>query len=68
MMIIKKLEPIKFQVPLDLYELFKAREEEYKKAMIVIGKGLEKTYLSAFDSVSFNKILFVVHRDTKKHL
>ena len=60
--ITKKLEPIKFQVPA-LYELSKTREEGYKKAMVVVGTGLGKTYLSAFDSMSFNKILFVAHRD-----
>lgn len=62
MEITKKLEPIKFQVPA-LYELSKTREEGYKKAMVVVGTGLGKTYLSAFDSMSFNKILFVAHRD-----
>ncbi|MBC2849987.1 DEAD/DEAH box helicase family protein [Cetobacterium sp. 8H] len=62
MEIMKKLEPIKFQVPA-LYELSKTREEGYKKAMVVVGTGLGKTYLSAFDSMSFNKILFVAHRD-----
>lgn len=54
----KELEPIKFQVPA-LYELSKTREEGYKKVIVVIGTGLEKTYLSAFDSTSFNKILFI---------
>lgn len=59
---LKKLEPIKFQIPA-LYELSKTREEGYKKAMVVVGTGLGKTYLSAFDSMNFNKILFVAHRD-----
>lgn len=57
-----KIEPIKFQVPA-LYELSKTREEGYKKAMIVVGTGLGKTYLSAFDTMGFNRILFVAHRD-----
>ncbi|MGL5357096.1 MAG: DEAD/DEAH box helicase family protein [Cetobacterium sp.] len=56
------LEPIKFQVPA-LYELSKTREEGYKKALVVVGTGLGKTYLSAFDSMKFEKILFVAHRD-----
>ncbi|MGL4866100.1 MAG: DEAD/DEAH box helicase family protein [Cetobacterium sp.] len=56
------MEPIKFQVPA-LYELSKTREEGYKKAMVIVGTGLGKTYLSAFDSMNFNKILFIVHRD-----
>lgn len=56
------IEPIKFQIPA-LYELSKTREEGYKKAMIVVGTGLGKTYLSAFDTMGFDKILFVAHRD-----
>ncbi|MGL6168762.1 MAG: DEAD/DEAH box helicase family protein, partial [Fusobacteriaceae bacterium] len=56
------LEPIKFQVPA-LYELSKTREEGYTKALVVVGTGLGKTYLSAFDSINFEKILFVAHRD-----
>lgn len=58
----KKLEPIKFQIPA-LYELSKTREEGYKKALVVVGTGLGKTYLSAFDSMNFNRILFIAHRD-----
>lgn len=60
--IIQNIEPIKFQIPA-LYELSKTREEGYKKAMVVVGTGLGKTYLSVFDSMNFNKILFIVHRD-----
>lgn len=59
---IAKIEPIKFQIPA-LYELSKTREEGYKKAMVVVGTGLGKTYLSAFDTLNFNRILFVAHRD-----
>lgn len=58
----KTIEPIKFQVPA-LYELSKTREEGYKKAMVVVGTGLGKTYLSAFDSMSFKRVLFIAHRD-----
>lgn len=58
----KKVEPIKFQIPA-LYELSKTREEGYKKAMVIVGTGLGKTYLSAFDSMNFNRVLFVAHRD-----
>ncbi len=56
------LEPIKFQVGA-LYELSKTREEGYKKALVVVGTGLGKTYLSAFDSMNFKRVLFVAHRD-----
>lgn len=57
-----KIEPIKFQIPA-LYELSKTREEGYKKAMIIVGTGLGKTYLSVFDSMNLKKILFIAHRD-----
>jgi len=56
------ISPIKFQIPA-LFELSKTREEGYKKAMVVVATGLGKTYLSAFDSLNFKKILFVAHRD-----
>lgn len=56
------IEPIKFQIPA-LYELSKTREEGYKKGLIIVGTGLGKTYLSAFDTMNFNKILFIAHRD-----
>ena len=56
------IEPIKFQIPA-LYELSKTREEGYKKAMIVVGTGLGKTYLAVFDSMNFKKVLFIAHRD-----
>lgn len=58
----KEIEPIKFQVPA-LYELSKTREEGYNKAMVIVGTGLGKTYLSAFDSMSFKRVLFIAHRD-----
>lgn len=58
----EKIEPIKFQIPA-LYELSKTREEGYKKAMIIVGTGLGKTYLAVFDSMNFKKILFIAHRD-----
>ena len=57
-----EIEPIKFQIPA-LYELSKTREEGYKKALVIVGTGLGKTYLSVFDSKAFNKILFIAHRD-----
>ncbi|MGL5544815.1 MAG: DEAD/DEAH box helicase family protein, partial [Cetobacterium sp.] len=58
----KEIEPIKFQVPA-LYELSKTREEGFNKALVIVATGLGKTYLSAFDSMKFNRILFVAHRD-----
>ena len=54
------LEPIKFQIPA-LYELSKTREEGHNKAMVTVATGLGKTYLGAFDSLNYKKILFVAH-------
>jgi superfamily II DNA or RNA helicase/HKD family nuclease len=56
------LEPIKCQLQA-LYELGITREEGYSKAMVVIATGLGKTFLSAFDSMAYHKILFVAHRE-----
>lgn len=46
-----------------LYELKKARIEGLEKAIIVAATGIGKTYLAAFDSQSFKKVLFVAHRE-----
>ncbi|TCO69064.1 DEAD/DEAH box helicase family protein [Marinisporobacter balticus] len=59
---IKEMEPIKFQIPA-LYELSKTREEGYNKALVIVATGLGKTYLSAFDTLTFDKVLFIAHRD-----
>ena len=47
-----------------LYELKKAREEGISKGLVVVAAtGVGKTYLAAFDSLEFNRILFVAHRE-----
>ncbi|MPQ44020.1 DEAD/DEAH box helicase family protein [Clostridium tarantellae] len=46
-----------------LYSLNKSREEGYDKGLVVAATGIGKTYLSAFDSKKYNKILFVAHRE-----
>lgn len=46
-----------------LHALNKTREEGFDKALVVAATGIGKTYLSAFDSKGFNKILFVAHRE-----
>lgn len=56
------IEPRNFQIPA-LYELSKTREEGYNRAMVVVATGLGKTYLAVFDTMNFNKILFIAHRD-----
>ncbi|MEG0129701.1 DEAD/DEAH box helicase family protein, partial [Clostridium sp.] len=45
-----------------LYKLAKSREEGYTKGIVVAATGIGKTYLSAFDSKEFEKVLFVAHR------
>lgn len=46
-----------------LYELKKSREEGFDRGLVVAATGIGKTYLAAFDSMSFDKILFVAHRE-----
>lgn len=57
-----RLEPQGFQIPA-LYELNLTREEGHIKALMIAATGLGKTYLSAFDSKSYKKILFIAHRE-----
>lgn len=45
-----------------LYELENTREEGYGKALIVAATGIGKTYLAAFDSKGYDRVLFVAHR------
>ena len=46
-----------------LYELEKAREEGVDKGLVVAATGVGKTYLAAFDSCNFEKVLFLAHRE-----
>jgi superfamily II DNA or RNA helicase/HKD family nuclease len=46
-----------------LEELDKTREEEYRKALVVMATGLGKTYLAGFFAKDFKKILFIAHRE-----
>ncbi|APC39963.1 DEAD/DEAH box helicase family protein [Clostridium estertheticum] len=46
-----------------LYELRKCREDGLDKGLVVAATGIGKTYLAAFDSLDFNTILFVAHRE-----
>ena len=45
-----------------LYSLEKSRMEGYDKGLVVAATGIGKTYLAAFDSKNYDKILFVAHR------
>jgi len=46
-----------------LYYLKRAREEGVDKGIVVAATGVGKTHLAAFDSLSFEKVLFVAHRE-----
>ena len=46
-----------------LAALAQTREQGHRAALVVLATGLGKTWLSAFDSAKFNKVLFVAHRD-----
>lgn len=45
-----------------LYELKKSRLEGWDRGIVVAATGIGKTYLAAFDSRGFEKVLFVAHR------
>nr|WP_289220397.1 DEAD/DEAH box helicase family protein [Ileibacterium valens] len=57
----KVIEPRDAQIEA-LYALNKTRQEGYSKALIQAATGVGKTYLAAFDSLSYQRILFVAHR------
>ncbi|MDZ7672898.1 MAG: DEAD/DEAH box helicase family protein [Halanaerobiales bacterium] len=46
-----------------LYELNLARKEGIDRGMVIGATGIGKTYIAAFDSMQFNKILFLAHRE-----
>lgn len=45
-----------------MYELNNSLYEGADKALVVAATGVGKTYLAAFDSKNFRRILFVAHR------
>jgi len=46
-----------------LYELKRTRESGADKSLVVAATGVGKTYLAAFDSLNFDRVLFVAHRE-----
>lgn len=46
-----------------LCALENTRAEGAKKALVVAATGIGKTYLAAFDSVKYKRVLFVAHRE-----
>lgn len=60
--VIKIFEPRGAQIEA-LYSLEKSREEGFDKAIVVAATGIGKTYLAAFDSLKYKRVLFVAHRE-----
>lgn len=46
-----------------LYSLENSRREGFDKGLVVAATGVGKTYLAAFDSQGYERILFVAHRE-----
>lgn len=46
-----------------LEQLERLREEGEHKGLVIAATGIGKTYLAAFDSQKFNRILFIAHRE-----
>lgn len=46
-----------------LYALKHTREEGWDRGIVVAATGIGKTYLAAFDSKDYKRILFVAHRE-----
>lgn len=46
-----------------LYELRKSRKEGATKGLVHAATGIGKTYLAAFDSLGYKRVLFVAHRE-----
>ncbi len=46
-----------------LYKLKKFRKEGFDRGLVVAATGIGKTYLAAFDSKDYSKVLFVAHRE-----
>lgn len=46
-----------------LFELNRTREEGNEKALVIAATGIGKTFLAAFDSKSFDSVLFIAHRE-----
>lgn len=60
--IINIFEPSGAQIEA-LYSLEKSRGEGFDKGLVVAATGIGKTYLAAFDSRNYSRVLFVAHRE-----
>ena len=59
--VVSLFEPREAQIEA-LYHLKNTRLEGNDKALVVAATGVGKTYIAAFDSNKFNRVLFVAHR------
>ena len=62
MKVIDIVEPRGAQIEA-LYSLNKSRLEGFDKGLVVAATGIGKTYLAAFDSKKYERVLFVAHRE-----
>lgn len=46
-----------------LHYLKRSRDKGFRRGMVVMATGVGKTYLAAFDSAAFRRVLFVAHRE-----
>lgn len=46
-----------------LYNLAECRRNGYKKGLVVAATGIGKTYLAAFDSKKYARVLFLAHKE-----
>lgn len=60
--IINLFEPRGAQIEA-LHNLEQSREEGFDKGLVVAATGIGKTYLAAFDSRKYNRVLFLAHRE-----
>lgn len=60
------IEP-RFAQPEALENLHATLEEGYDKALVVMATGLGKTYLAGFFAKSFERVLFIAHREEILH-
>lgn len=60
--VVDLFEPRGEQVEI-LYALSQSREEGHDKGIVVAATGVGKTYLSAFDSRNYKRVLFIAHRE-----
>jgi len=57
-----EVHPIGAQIEA-LHFLKRSRQEGFRRGMVVMATGVGKTYLAAFDSQTFSRVLFVAHRE-----